>query len=79
MIQYHENMRLNQKIEMLSQIHVDKLLEVESRSLKEIKKLKIDISHLQNRLFVLKKIVMGLSFLSKEIKPISRLEKRGGA
>jgi hypothetical protein len=44
MIQYHENMRLNKKIAILSQIHVEKLLEVKSISSKEIEKLKTDIS-----------------------------------
>jgi hypothetical protein len=60
MIQYHENMRLNQTIEMLNQIHVEKLLEDKSNSSKEIEKLKTDISRLQNRLSMIKKTAMGL-------------------
>jgi hypothetical protein len=79
MIQYHENMRLNQTIAMLNQIHVEKLLEDKSNSSKEIEKLKTDISRLQNRLSMIKKTAMGLRFRSKEMKPISCLEKRGGA
>jgi hypothetical protein len=79
MIQYHENMRSNQTIMMLNQRHVDKLLEDKFNSSKEIEKLKIDISCLQNRLSMIKETAMGLRFRSKEMKPISFLEKRGGA
>jgi hypothetical protein len=55
------------------------LLQDRSNSSKENEKLKTDISHLQNRLSMIKKTTMGLRFILKEMKPVSCLEKKGGS
>lgn len=64
---------------MLNQRHVDKLLQDKSNSSKEIEMLKTNTCHLQNKFIVIKKTPMGLRNKSKEMNPISCLEKRENA